>query len=94
MNAQEIISAMYKAHKEAFESFCAAQDEYEAENGEMPNWDEPVIYFDGSKAGWFDGGDAARDYETAGMLRFSLNTMEHESESVERAVNDWISGER
>ncbi len=91
MTTKEIISAMYEAGKEAFESFEAAQNEYEQENGEMPNWDEPVIYFDGHKAGWFDGGDASRDSETSGMLRFSLSTMEQDYESVERGVNDWNS---
>lgn len=88
--AQRIVIAMYEAERSAYESFCDAQEEYESEHGEFPNWDEPIIYWNGKKADWFDGGDAARDAETAGMLRFNLSTMEHDAASVEAGVIDWL----
>lgn len=91
MNAQEIISAMYKAENQAFDAWESSWNEFVEENGFEPNWDDSIIYWDGEKAGWFNGGDAAMNSETSGMLRFSLNFMEMNSGDVEAEVQAWLN---
>lgn len=68
------INAIYAAANSAEEAYNSDYDAYvEANNGEEPNWDDPVIWFDGDQAGWYWGGDAEADAAHQNHLRYSLN---------------------
>ena len=62
-----------------------------ANDGEEPNWDDPIIYWDDtrSKASWFWGGDAEQDFNTQGTLRFTMSTMANDADQVACDVMYW-----
>jgi len=77
MTNQEIVRKIQEAQAQAESAYNADYDEYIKENnGDEPNWDNPVIFWDGEKAGWFWGGDASVAHEHLNDAKFEIGDTE------------------
>ena len=75
----DVIGKIAEQGREAFKVFEKDYDEYIAEHdGDEPNWDSPVIFWDGEKAGWFWGGDPEASGKHYQHARFSMNETDEE----------------